>query len=148
MEISLRYFRPQDNEGLKNLRQPCKTTIEKPSAEILERTQGCLLGQLAGDALGSLVEFQTPEQIQREYPNGVRKLVDGGTWNTIAGQPTDDSEMALLLARMLVDQGKYDPEEARKAYVYWLDSRRIFCYFNIARQSKITKWLILGYGKR
>ncbi len=68
-------------------------------AEMLERAQGCLLGQLAGDALGSLVELQKPEQIRREYPNGVRELADGGTWNTIAGQPTDDSEMALLLAR-------------------------------------------------
>jgi len=41
-------------------------------AEMLECAQGCLMGQLAGDALGSLVEFQTPEQIRREYPNGVR----------------------------------------------------------------------------
>ncbi len=88
----------------------------------LSRAQGCLLGQLAGDALGSLVEFQRPEQIRREYPNGVRELVDGGAWNTIAGQPTDDSEMALLLARMLVKTGSYDPEEARKEYQYWLDS--------------------------
>ncbi|MFW6136531.1 MAG: ADP-ribosylglycohydrolase family protein [Candidatus Aminicenantaceae bacterium] len=55
-------------------------------AEILERAQGCLLGQLAGDALGSLVEFQTPVQIRREYPNGVRELADGVTWNTIAGK--------------------------------------------------------------
>ena len=86
--------------------------------EKLERAQGCLLGQLAGDALGSLVEFETPEQIRREFPNGVRELADGGTWSTIAGQPTDDSEMALLLARMLADQGRYDPEEARKAYLF------------------------------
>ena len=91
-------------------------------AEKLERAQGCLLGQFAGDALGSLVEFQTPEQIRQEYPNGVRELADGGHWNTIAGQPTDDSEMALLLARMLADQGRYDPGEARKAYLFWLDS--------------------------
>jgi len=56
-------------------------------AEMLERARGCLLGQLASDTLGSLVEFQTPEQIRREYPNGVRELADGGTWNTIAGQP-------------------------------------------------------------
>ena len=62
----------------------------------LERAQGCLLGQLAGDALGSLVEFQTPEQIRQEYPHGVREVADGGYWNTIAGQPTDDSEMALM----------------------------------------------------
>ena len=98
----------------------------------IERAQGCLLGQLAGDALGSLVEFQTPEQIRREYPDGVRKLADGGTWNTIAGQSTDDSEMALLLARMLVDQGKYDPEEARKAYVYWLDSGPFDCGMTVS----------------
>jgi ADP-ribosyl-[dinitrogen reductase] hydrolase len=95
---------------------------------MLERAQGCLLGQLAGDALGSLVEFQTPEQIRREYPQSVRELADGGTWNTIAGQPTDDSEMALLLARMLADQGRYDPKEARKAYIFWLGPDRIYSH--------------------
>jgi len=88
----------------------------------IDRAQGCLLGQLAGDSLGSLVEFQAPDDIRREYPKGVSEIADGGTWNTIAGQPTDDSEMALLLALMLADQGRYDPEEARKAYIFWLDS--------------------------
>ena len=52
---------------------------------IINRAQGCLLGQLIGDALGSLVEFQSPEEIRRSYPEGVRELADGGTWNTIAG---------------------------------------------------------------
>jgi len=102
-------------------------------AEMLERAQGCLLGQLAGDALGSLVEFQTPERIRREYPDGVRELADGGTWSTIAGQPTDDSEMALLLARMLADRERYDPEEARKAYVFWLESGPFDCGMTVAR---------------
>jgi ADP-ribosyl-[dinitrogen reductase] hydrolase len=69
---------------------------------ILSRAQGCLLGQLAGDSLGSLVESMSPGVIRRKYPNGIRELADGGTWGTIAGQPTDDSEMALMLARMLV----------------------------------------------
>jgi ADP-ribosylglycohydrolase len=100
--------------------------------DALPRAQGCLLGQLVGDALGSLVEFQPPEQIRREYPNGVRELTDGGTWDTIAGQPTDDSEMALLLARMLVDQGRYDPAEARKAYVFWLDSGPFDCGMTVS----------------
>ena len=89
------------------------------------RAQGCLLGQLAGDALGSLVEFQTPEQIRREYPGGVRELADGGTWNTIAGQSTDDSEMALLLARMLVKNGSYESEAARKEYQYLAEFRSV-----------------------
>ena len=77
--------------------------------------------------MGSLVEFQTPEQIRREYPDGVREMANGGTWNTIAGQPTDDSEMALLLARMLANQRRYCAKEARKAYVYWLDSGPFDC---------------------
>ena len=100
--------------------------------DILSRAQGSLLGQLAGDSLGSLVEFRAPDDIQREYPKGVRELADGGTWNTIAGQPTDDSEMALLLARMLADQGRYDPEEARKAYMFWLDSGPFDCGMTVA----------------
>ena len=54
-------------------------------SERLSRAQGCLIGQLAGDALGSLVEFQSPEQIWRQYPDGIRDMADGGTWNTIAG---------------------------------------------------------------
>lgn len=49
----------------------------------ISRAQGCLLGQLAGDALCSLVELKSPEEICRNYPNGVRELADGGTWNTI-----------------------------------------------------------------
>jgi ADP-ribosyl-[dinitrogen reductase] hydrolase len=89
---------------------------------MISRAQGCLLGQLDGDALGSLVEFRSPDDIRREYPNGVRELADGGTWNTIAGQPTDDSEMALMLARMLAEQRGYDAEQARQAYVFWLNS--------------------------
>ena len=96
-------------------------------AEVLARAQGCMLGQLAGDALGSVVEFWEPEEIREAYPHGVRELADGGTWGTIAGQPTDDSEMALSLARMLVDHGRYDSVEARKAYVTWLDSDPFDC---------------------
>jgi ADP-ribosylglycohydrolase len=94
---------------------------------VLGRAQGCLLGQLAGDSLGSLVEFKTPGEILAVYPGGVRDLADGGTWGTLAGQPTDDSEMALALARMLVEKDGYDPGEARKAYLAWLDSRPFDC---------------------
>ncbi|WP_028322879.1 ADP-ribosylglycohydrolase family protein [Desulfatiglans anilini] len=99
---------------------------------VLSRAQGCLLGQLAGDALGSLVEFRSPEEIRRRYPDGVRELADGGTWNTLAGQPTDDSEMALLLARMLTERRIYDPEAAFQAYRFWLDSDPFDCGMTIS----------------
>jgi ADP-ribosyl-[dinitrogen reductase] hydrolase len=97
------------------------------NAETLCRAQGCLLGQLAGDSLGSLVEFQSPQEIRRKYPGGVRELADGGTWSTIAGQPTDDSEMALMLARSLLKHGRYDASQAREAYVFWLNSAPFDC---------------------
>lgn len=82
-----------------------------------------MLGQLAGDALGSLVEFMHSDEILKVYPNGVREMADGGTFNTIAGQPTDDSEMALLLARSLAERGSYDAETVFKEYRWWMDSQ-------------------------
>ena len=95
--------------------------------ERIRRAQGCLLGQLAGDALGAQVEFRRPEEIRREYPSGVRDLEDGGTWDTLAGQPTDDSEMALLLARTLVEQGTYRRSTVLEAYRWWLASHPFDC---------------------
>ena len=86
------------------------------------RAQGCILGQLAGDSLGSLVEFKDASTIQRLYPNGVRELADGGVWDTLAGQPTDDSEMALALARSLVRIGAFSIDDIRTSYVRWYRS--------------------------
>lgn len=85
----------------------------------LARAQGCLLGQLAADALGGLVEFQTTKTIVEQYPHGVRDLRDGGTWRNLAGQPTDDSELALSLARSIVKAGSYDRGAALDAYCAW-----------------------------
>ncbi len=93
----------------------------------LARAQGCLLGQLAGDSLGSLVEFQSAPRIAEQYPDGVKDLSDGGTWNTIAGQPTDDSELALALARSIVAEGTYHPGAAIDAYASWYESDPFDC---------------------
>lgn len=103
----------------------------KRGVDKISRAQGCLMGQLAGDALGSLVEFETPESIRRKYPSGIKKMQDGGTWNTIAGQLTDDSEMALLLARMFVKNRTYNPEKAKKEYLFWLESKPFDCGITI-----------------
>jgi ADP-ribosylglycohydrolase/fructose-1,6-bisphosphatase/inositol monophosphatase family enzyme len=89
----------------------------------LERAVGCFIGLIAGDSLGSLVEFQTPDEIARRYPGGVRDLAEGGTWHTIAGQPTDDSELALALARTLVVHEAWPSEAVAAAYGEWYASR-------------------------
>ena len=89
---------------------------------MIERAQGCWLGQLAGDSLGALVEFQSDTRIRRDYPDGVRDLRDGGTWSSQAGQPSDDSKLALMLARTLVREGRIDADIVFAAYVHWYKS--------------------------
>jgi ADP-ribosylglycohydrolase len=97
----------------------------RAAPERLERAQGCLLGQVIGDSLGSLVEFKSADEIARLYPNGVRDLADGGVHHTIAGQPTDDSEMALALARSLVAEGRFVADKALDAYREWITTRPV-----------------------
>lgn len=107
-------------------RQPRRVTVAWPRLDeglALDRAVGCLLGQIVGDSLGSLVEFRSGDDIARQYPGGVRDLADGGTWNTIAGQPTDDSELALDLARTLVRLSDWSAEAVADAYAGWLASR-------------------------
>lgn len=87
---------------------------------LLRRAQGAILGQLAGDALGSQVEFLSGAEIATLHPAGLRELRDGGTWDTLAGQPTDDSELALALARALVRAEGFDAGGVADAYAAWL----------------------------
>jgi ADP-ribosyl-[dinitrogen reductase] hydrolase len=86
---------------------------------LLRRAQGTLLGQLAGDSLGSLVELMAPAEIAARFPSGVRDLADGGVWGTIAGQPTDDSELALALGRALLAARGFDAGTVAEHYAAW-----------------------------
>jgi ADP-ribosylglycohydrolase len=105
---------------------------------VLGRARGCLLGQLAGDSLGGLVEFQKASQIRARYPKGVRELRDGGHWDTIAGQPTDDSELALMLARSLVERGAFDDDAVARAYGRWYASGPFDCGGTIGRALSVA----------
>lgn len=102
--------------------RPVRLAAARPThpLDVLRRAQGCLLGQLAGDALGALVEFQSAVSIAAQYPDGgPRLLADGGPHRIMAGQPTDDSEMALILARTLVAEGRFDQELVACGYARW-----------------------------
>ncbi|MGC4000414.1 MAG: inositol monophosphatase family protein [Anaeromyxobacter sp.] len=120
--LAARDWRPATGQ-----REPVKLTAPAlgrllEDAGQLRRAQGALLGQLCGDALGAQVEFLAPEEIARRHPGGVRELADGGEWNTLAGQPTDDSELALALARALVEAGGFDEGRVAEAYAAWMAS--------------------------
>jgi ADP-ribosylglycohydrolase len=91
----------------------------------LARAQGCLLGQVIGDSLGALVEAKSAAEIAKLFPGGVRDLADGGVYHTIAGQPTDDSEMALALARSLVASKEFVADKVLDAYRDWMTTRPV-----------------------
>jgi ADP-ribosylglycohydrolase len=77
---------------------------------------------VAGDSLGALVEFETAAAIEARDPGGPRRLENGGRWDLLAGQPTDDSELALTLARSIVAQDAFEREAVLDAYRDWLRS--------------------------
>ncbi len=91
------------------------------------RARGCLVGQLVGDALGSQVEFMGSAQIKARFPGGVREIARSLTWDTLPGQLTDDSEMALALARTLARTKRYDRQAVHQAYLEWLRSGPFDC---------------------
>lgn len=97
----------------------------KRSAAEIRRAWGCLLGQIAGDSLGSQVEFKDEEKVRDLYPAGMDELEGSALYRTLPGQPTDDSEMALALARTLVAEGSFSAAHVFEAYKDWLRSRPV-----------------------
>jgi ADP-ribosylglycohydrolase len=88
------------------------------------RARGTWLGQLTGDALGTTLEFRRRAGLAREFPKGFREVVGGGPFGCEPGQVTDDSELALALARSLVASGD-DFDVIARAYVSWYKSHPI-----------------------
>lgn len=102
-------------------REP-RVTLDWPRAAegiALDRAVGCLLGLAIGDSLGAQVEFKTAAGIAASHPDGVRDLRASPVWHTIIGQVTDDTELALALARALVGRKEYDAEAVADAYGAW-----------------------------
>ena len=103
------------------------------SDEIRDRALGALFGQATGDALGTTVEFCQPQEAARELLPGPLLVVGGGTFRVLPGQITDDTELALALARSLARRGRYDPDDVANAYVRWFWSDPIDCGGTIGR---------------
>ncbi|WP_114579050.1 ADP-ribosylglycohydrolase family protein [Saliphagus sp. LR7] len=82
------------------------------------RARGILLGLACGDALGRPVEFQPPDRIRRDHGR-VTKMLANGTHGQPAGTITDDTEMALCIARSLADNGEFDPADIADRFVEW-----------------------------
>ncbi len=82
---------------------------------------GALLGMAVGDALGTTYEFARMDQ--PAYPalatGPALDVVGAGPFYLKAGQITDDTQMAICLARSLVHARPIDRVDLAKRYVAW-----------------------------
>lgn len=88
----------------------------------LSKAQGCLAGLCVGDALGSQFEFMHPFSLQLLDDRELGMMVGSNIFHTIAGQITDDSEMALCLVNSLLHKNGYDQKHTRELYIEWMNS--------------------------
>lgn len=90
-----------------------------PTDRELDRARGVLLGLAVGDALGGPLEFMSAAEIRARHRGPVEEYVGGGWLSLDPGQGTDDTAMALALARSAATRMGYDPDWALKAYLVW-----------------------------
>jgi len=86
-----------------------------------DQGRGVVLGIACGDALGRPVEGYSFERMEMEF--GILTDMRG---NGVHGQPvgtlTDDTEMALCLARSLPARGEFDPADVADRFLEWYRS--------------------------
>jgi len=88
------------------------------------RALGAFLGFAVGDALGATVEFMTKGEIAARY--GVHREIIGGGWLRLKpGAVTDDTQMALALARSIVRYGELNAWDVCQEFAAWLRSRPV-----------------------
>lgn len=86
-----------------------------------DRARGVLLGLACGDALGRPVEGWPAGAIADEYGT-LDEMVGQGVHRLPAGSITDDTEMALCLARSLAERGTFDPDDVAARFVHWYET--------------------------
>jgi ADP-ribosyl-[dinitrogen reductase] hydrolase len=85
-----------------------------------DSAKGVLLGLACGDALGQPVEFRSPKQITEQYGT-LTDMVGHGTHGQPAGTVTDDTDLALCIARSLVEEGAFDGQDIADRFSTWYD---------------------------
>lgn len=89
----------------------------------MKRILGAFYGQLIGDSLGSRYEFlssvDVKKKLQNDTVNGHLPMLGMGNFREFPGQITDDSEMALSLARSLVKSKGFNQADVAASYAFW-----------------------------
>ncbi|MEI8356030.1 MAG: ADP-ribosyl-[dinitrogen reductase] hydrolase [Deltaproteobacteria bacterium] len=94
--------------------------------EVSDRARAAFIGMAIGDALGATVEFMTASEIASKYGT-FRDIIGGGWLRLKPGQVTDDTEMALCIARAIVKNQGWSLEAIADNFASWLKSRPVDC---------------------
>lgn len=81
-----------------------------------DKFRGALIGLAVGDALGMPIEFKKEGTFEP-----VREMRPGGEFKLKAGQWTDDTSMALCIAKSLVEKRDFDPSDIMRKFLRWKD---------------------------
>ena len=92
---------------------------ENPRMVSTNAAEGVLLGLACGDAFGRPLEFKPAAQIEDQYGTAT-EMLSYGTHGQSAGTVTDDTELALCIARSLVDNQAFDGRDVADRFVDWL----------------------------
>lgn len=103
-----------------------------PQLSRIDRIRGCLLGLAVGDALGAPLEGLSAQQIKTHYDR-VEDYVDGVlAWKRkpyrwrLPGLYSDDTQQALALCDVLVEQGRVDQEQLARIYIGLANPKGVF----------------------
>ena len=100
------------------------TLLPAGREEIITRARGAFIGLAVGDALGAPVEFMTagrdPGEIRHPAGHRRRRLAPAE-----AGRVTDDTEMALCIARAMVAAGGWSLTGIADNFAAWLKSKPV-----------------------
>ena len=80
-----------------------------------DKSIGMFIGLAIGDALGAPLEFQEA----REPHNFLTKYTTGGAHNVSIGEWTDDTSMALAIAKSLIEKQTFDADDIMQKFCNW-----------------------------
>ena len=94
------------------------------SDDFRDRARGLLVGLAIGDAIGAPVEFDPPASIAGRRDE-LFAMPGGGSFDWAPGEFTDDSQMALVLARHLRERdGALEQDALAADFAAWADDAR------------------------
>jgi len=106
-----------------------------------DRQKGSLLGLAIGDAMGAPVEF-----MKRGTFEPVTVYRSGGKFRLKAGEWTDDTAMALCLAKSLLESEGFDPLDQMNKYTTWMYEGYMSCTGKPIGLGKTCQRSLIRYG--